>query len=53
MAAVHTALTILMIGAIGAIVYTLATHSAVIDAAASGADKLYKTGIAGSLGQVA
>lgn len=53
MATLHLALTILMVGAIGGIVYTVATHPGVIDAATSGADKLYKTGIAGELGQVA
>lgn len=53
MQALHLALTILMVGAVGGIVYTLATHPAVIDAAATGGDKLYKTAIAGTLGQVA
>jgi hypothetical protein len=53
MAVVHQGLTILTIGAIGAIIYTLATHPDVIDAASRGLDNLYKTGIAGSLGRVA
>lgn len=47
------ALTILMIGAIGAIVYTLATNSGAISAFFTGADNLYRTAEAGSLGRVA
>ena len=46
-------LTILMVGAIGGIVYTVATHPEAIKASGDAADKLYKTGIAGELGAVA
>lgn len=45
-------LTILTIGVIGGIVYTLATHSAAITAAANGVDSLYKTAAGATLGQV-
>jgi hypothetical protein len=53
MAEVRTFLTILTIGAVGAIIYTLVTHSTGVDALFNGVDKLYKTAQAGSLGQVA
>lgn len=46
-------LTILTIGAIGAIVFTAVTHADGIKAFFGGVDSLYKTAQAGSLGQVA
>jgi hypothetical protein len=46
-------LTILTIGAIGAIVFTAVTHPDGIKALFGGVDSLYKTAQAGSLGQVA
>lgn len=46
-------LTILTIGAIGAIVFTLVTHQDGVRALFGGIDSLYKTAQAGSLGQVA
>lgn len=46
-------LTILTIGAIGAIVFTAVTHPQGISALFGGVDSLYKTAQAGSLGQVA
>jgi hypothetical protein len=46
-------LTILTIGVIGGIIYTLATHTSAIDAAARGVDNLYKTATGATLGQVA
>lgn len=46
-------LTILTIGAVGAIVFTLVTHSDGVRALFGGVDSLYKTAQAGSLGQVA
>lgn len=53
MNAISQFLTILTIGVIGGIVYTLATHSGAITAAANGVDSLYKTATASTLGQVA
>ena len=53
MTGVHQFLTILTIGVVGGIIYTLATHPQVIDAAAQGLDRLYKTAVGGTLGQVA
>lgn len=52
MNAVSQFLTILTIGAVGAIIYTLATHTSAITAASNGIDTLYKTSTAASLGQV-
>lgn len=46
-------LTILTIGVIGGIIYTLATHSSAITAAANGVDSLYKSAAGATLGQVA
>jgi hypothetical protein len=46
-------LTILTIGAVGAIIFTLATHPEGVKALFGGVDSLYKTAQAGSLGQVA
>lgn len=46
-------LTILTIGAIGAVVFTLVTHPEGVRALFGGVDSLYKTAQAGSLGQVA
>jgi len=46
-------LTILTIGAIGAIIFTAVTHPDGIRALFGGIDSLYKTAQAGSLGQVA
>ena len=46
-------LTILTIGAIGAIVFTAVTHPDGVRAFFGGVDSLYKTAQAGSLGQVA
>jgi hypothetical protein len=46
-------LTILTIGAIGAIIYTLATHKDGVAALFEGADKLLKSSYGASLGQVA
>ena len=46
-------LTILTIGAIGAIVFTLVTHPDGVRALFGGVDSLYKSAQAGSLGQVA
>jgi hypothetical protein len=53
MNSVHQFLTILMIGVVGGIIYTLATHTAAIDSTANGLDKLYKTATGATLGQVA
>lgn len=53
MQSVHGFLTILTIGVVGGIVYTLATHPGVIDSVAGGLDKLYRTAVGGTLGQVA
>lgn len=50
---VHGFLTILTIGAVGGIIYTLATHPDVITQSFNGLDKLYRTAIGGTLGQVA
>jgi len=46
-------LTILTIGAVGAIIFTLVTHGDGVRALFGGIDSLYKTAQAGSLGQVA
>ena len=46
-------LTILTIGAIGAIVFTTVTHSDGVRAFFDGADKLLKSSYGASLGQVA
>lgn len=46
-------MTILTIGAIGAIAFTLVTHGDGVKAFFNGVDSLYKTAQAGSLGQVA
>lgn len=46
-------LTILTIGAVGAIIYTLATHPNGVAALFNGINGLYRTAQAGSLGQVA
>lgn len=53
MAEFRTFLTILTIGAVGAIVYTLVTHDKGITALFNGINGLYRTAQAGSLGQVA
>jgi hypothetical protein len=53
MSAVSQFLTILTIGVIGGIVYTLATHANAITAATNGVDSLYKSATASTLGQVA
>lgn len=46
-------LTILTIGAVGAIIYTLATHPNGVSALFEGADKLLRSAYGASLGQVA
>jgi hypothetical protein len=46
-------LTILTIGAVGAIIFTAVTHPEGVRAFFNGVDSLYKTAQAGSLGQVA
>lgn len=46
-------LTILTIGAVGAIVYTLVTNGPGVSAFFEGADKLLKSSYAASLGKVA
>lgn len=53
MDSVRTFLTILTIGAVGAIVYTLVTNATGVAALFNGADQLLKTSTAGSLGKVA
>jgi hypothetical protein len=53
MAELRGFLTILTIGAIGAIVFTAVTHPDGVAALFNGADHLLKTSTAGSLGQVA
>jgi len=50
---VNTFLTILTIGAVGAIVYTLVTNATGVAALFEGADKLLRTSTAASLGKVA
>ena len=47
-----TFLTILTIGAVGAIVYTLVTHSDGVRALFDGADHLLQTSVGASLGTV-
>ena len=46
-------LTILTIGVVGGIIYTLATHSQAVSAGFNGIDSLYKSATASTLGQVA
>jgi len=53
MAELRSFLTILTIGAIGAIVFTAVTHADGVKALFGGIDSLYRTAQAGSLGQVA
>lgn len=53
MSSLQQFLTILTIGVIGGIVYTVATHSNALDAAFNGLDKLYRTAAGATLGQVA
>lgn len=50
---VRAFLTILTIGAIGAIAFTAVTHPAGVSAFFNGVDNLYRSAQAGSLGQVA
>lgn len=45
--------TILLLGVVGGIIFTLATHPDAMTAAANGLDTLYKTATAATLGQVA
>ena len=53
MSGVQQFLTILTIGVIGGIVYTLATRPTIVDSAFNGLDKLYRTAAGATLGQVA
>jgi len=53
MAELRGFLTLLTIGAIGAIAFTAVTHPQGVSAFFGGVDSLYKTAQAGSLGQVA
>jgi len=53
MSSVQQFLTILTIGVVGGIIYTLATKPAVVDSAFNGLDKLYRTAAGATLGQVA
>lgn len=53
MGEIRTFLTILTIGAVGAIVYTLVTNPGGVQALFNGVDNLYRTAQAGSLGKVA
>lgn len=53
MSGLHQFLTILTIGVVGGIVYTLARNPGAIDSAFNGLDRLYKTAVGGTLGQVA
>lgn len=53
MQSVQGFLTILTIGVVGGIVYTLATHPGAIDSALNGLNRLYRTAVGGTLGQVA
>jgi hypothetical protein len=46
-------MNILLLGAVGGIIFTAVTHPDGVKAAFGGLDSLYKTSIAGTLGQVA